>query len=378
MGKERGDDDDQGYGGSYNYYCAALRSSVKKLHFGKWEEKEEAAAEIKRLLAAGDDPGRRRRFMAELGVIPPLVDMAGCELVARRRLAVQALIHLAHASPTNKALMVESGILSKLSQHTDIADQKTIQESLQLLLSVSHIASFQSSIIKSSRIIPFIINIIDSFNNNNKIINLCLCTLYNLSLVLENSEILVSSGVINVVLRLLSSEESLEKALAILGNMVVTQKGKRALEEHPLVPECFIIETATADDGGPKCRELSVYVLTVLAHRSPVQRERMAKGGVVPALVEVALLGSALARKRALRLLEWFKDGNKRNVGTRSGPQIRSGSNKSPPFRGMKGDDEVRRLMKSFVKESLYRNMETITHRANIWLPSIESLPRFN
>ncbi|VFQ60339.1 unnamed protein product [Cuscuta campestris] len=307
MGKERGDDDDQGYGGSYNYYCAALRSSVKKLHFGKWEEKEEAAAEIKRLLAAGDDPGRRRRFMAELGVIPPLVDMAGCELVARRRLAVQALIHLAHASPTNKALMVESGILSKLSQHTDIADQKTIQESLQLLLSVSHIASF----------------------------------------------------------RLLSSEESLEKALAILGNMVVTQKGKRALEEHPLVPECFIIETATADDGGPKCRELSVYVLTVLAHRSPVQRERMAKGGVVPALVEVALLGSALARKRALRLLEWFKDGNKRNVGTRSGPQIRSGSNKSLPFRGMKGDDEGRRLMKSFVKESLYRNMETITHRAN-------------
>lgn len=74
-------------------WMAALRKSVKMLHFGSWEEKEAAAREMKKL---AEEDVKRRRIMAELGVIPPLVSMVGSEVVARRRLAVRALIELAN------------------------------------------------------------------------------------------------------------------------------------------------------------------------------------------------------------------------------------------------------------------------------------------
>lgn len=75
----------------------ALKKSVKMLHFGSWEEKEAAAKEMKRLAA---EDLKRRKTMAELGVIPPLVAMVGSEVVARQRLAVGALIELANGSFT--------------------------------------------------------------------------------------------------------------------------------------------------------------------------------------------------------------------------------------------------------------------------------------
>lgn len=76
-----------------------LQKSVKKLHFGSSEEKEVAAKEIKKL--AKEDL-KRRKLMAELGVIPPLVAMiGGSEVVVRRqRLAVQALVELSSGSFT--------------------------------------------------------------------------------------------------------------------------------------------------------------------------------------------------------------------------------------------------------------------------------------
>lgn len=74
-----------------------LQKSVKGLHFGSWEEKGLAAREIKRL--AKEDL-KRRKSMAQLGVIQPLVDMVESDVVERQRLAVQALIELANGSFT--------------------------------------------------------------------------------------------------------------------------------------------------------------------------------------------------------------------------------------------------------------------------------------
>lgn len=76
-------------------WVVVLQRSVKRLHFGSWQEKEVAVREIKRL--AGEDL-KRRKMMAELGVIPPLVEMVGSEVVDRRRLAIQALIQLANGT----------------------------------------------------------------------------------------------------------------------------------------------------------------------------------------------------------------------------------------------------------------------------------------
>ncbi|KAL0305646.1 UNVERIFIED_CONTAM: hypothetical protein Sradi_5981900, partial [Sesamum radiatum] len=88
-GNLKGRDDYYGNDG----WVVALRKSVKMLHFGSWEEKEAAAKQIKRL---AEEDLKRRKTMAELGVIPPLVAMVGSEVVARQRLAVGALIELAN------------------------------------------------------------------------------------------------------------------------------------------------------------------------------------------------------------------------------------------------------------------------------------------
>jgi len=72
-----------------------LQKSVKKLHFGSWEEKEEAAKEIERL--AKEDE-KVRELATELGVVTVLVSMALSDVASRRRVALKALIHLSYGN----------------------------------------------------------------------------------------------------------------------------------------------------------------------------------------------------------------------------------------------------------------------------------------
>lgn len=335
-----------------------LQRSVKKLHFGSWEEKELAMESIKKL-ARNDS--KRKKSMAELGVIPPLVSMVLSEVVERQRLAVQTLIELSNGSFTNKALMVEAGILSKLPMEVDVLDGSAKQEFAELLLSISSLSNRQFPV-TSSRIVPFITSILES----SSIIEtrlLCLSILYNLSSVLDNAGSLVSSGVIETLLRLSAMKDASEKALATLGNLVVTSSGRKAVERSQMVPES-LIEILSWEDK-PKCQELSAYILMILAHQSSVQREKMAKAGIVNVLLEVALLGSPLAQKRALKLLQWFKDERQRRMGPHSGPQQVGRISMGSPVNEREDDDEGRRLMKKIVKQSLHKNMEIITRRAS-------------
>lgn len=359
--EEKGEKGIMGKEGDKDNGLMVLQKSVKKLHFGSWDEKEVAVEEIKKL--AKEDL-KRRKFMAELGVIPPLVAMlAGCDQAAlrRQRLAVQALTEVANGSFTNKALMVEAGILSKLPQKTDNLDGNTRQEFAELILSISLLANTQYNM-DSTRIIPFVVSILDSSNSSVETKCTCLGTLYNISSVLENCASLATNGTVTTLLSLSSSKEVSEKALATLGNLVVTLMGKKVMEENPMVPES-LMEIMTWEER-PKCQELSVYILMILAHQSSIQREKMAKAGIVPVLLEVALLGSSLAQKRALKLLQWFKDERQSKMGPHSGPQVGRMPIDSSPM-SPRSVDESKKLMKKIVKQSLYKNMETITSRAN-------------
>ncbi|CAI9087300.1 OLC1v1021337C1 [Oldenlandia corymbosa var. corymbosa] len=341
-----------------------LQKSVKGLLFGNWEDKELAAKEIRRI--AKKDL-KRKKSMAQLGVIQPLVDMVGSDKLARQRLAVQALIELANGSSMNKLIMLESGILSKLPKKTDKLDEPARQDFAHLLLSLSSALSniqFPSS--SATRIIPFVVSILESSNNVDTK-KLCLSALHNVSSQIESAgHLATSTGVISTLLRLSSSgenEEASEKALATLGNLVVTSTGRKALEGNPMVPENLI--EILAWEEKPKCQELSAYLLMILAHQSSEQREKMAKGGIVPVLLEVALLGSPLAQKRALKLLQWFKDERQKRMGPHSGPQQlgRFSIDQGSPVN--KRDEIGKKMMKNIVKQSLHRNMEVITRRAS-------------
>ncbi|KAI8001232.1 U-box domain-containing protein 45 [Camellia lanceoleosa] len=347
--REEGDEEEDG--------LVVLQRSVKRLHFGRWEEKEVAAKEIRRL--AKEDL-KMKKSLAELGVVPPLVAMVGEEVGGRRRLAVQALIELANGTYMNKALMVEAGILSKLPKNVDVLDKSTILELAQLLLSISSLANSQFPL-TCIKILPFLVGILQS-NSSIETKMLCLGTLYNLSTILDHAGTLVTDGVVHILLRMSLMKETSEKALATLGNLVVTFLGKKAMKNNPRVPE-NLIEILTWEDK-PKCQELSTYILMILAYQSAAEREKMAKSGIVQVLLEVALLGSPLAQKRALKLLQWFKDERQAKMGPHSGPQTGRVANIGSPV-NQREIYEGRKMMKNMVKQSLCKNMETITRRAN-------------
>ncbi|KAK7302929.1 hypothetical protein RJT34_13826 [Clitoria ternatea] len=333
-----------------------LQKTVKMLHFGNWEEKEVAAKEIEKL--AKEDV-KVRKLITELGVVPVLVSMVASSVVNRRRAGLTALIHLADGAYTNKALIVEAGILSKLPKTVDHVDESTTGAFAELLLSLSTLANTQFPL-ESLGFLPLLKNILEtcsSFDTKQS----CLGALHNLSAVLENAGPLVSSGLVPILLELSLVKETSEKALATLGNLLVTLVGKKAIESNSMVPESFI-EILSWEDK-PKCQELSVYILMILAHQSSLQREKMAQARIVHVLLEVVLLGSPLAQKRALKLLQWFKDERQTRMGPHSGPQTPRFVMGSPV--NQRDAKEGKKMMKSLVKQSLHRNMEIITQRAN-------------
>lgn len=276
-------------------------------------------------------------------------------------------VHFFHANKfelsfRNKALILEAGILTKLPTNIEEVDEHLRHDLSQLLLSISSLFNSQYSF-NQSTLFSFLLNILQSNSTTENSKEACLGTLYNLSIVIENSGPLISNRVVDILLSLLSSsrEKISEQALATLGNLVVTLMGKKALEDNVTVPES-LIDILTWEDR-PKCQEFSVYILMILAHQSSKQREKMAKSGIVHTLLEVALLGSPLAQKRAMKLLQWFKNERQVKVGPHSGPQTRFVSRGSAMSDGE--TSEGKRLMKKMVQQSLHRNMEVITKRAN-------------
>ncbi|KAJ6799540.1 uncharacterized protein M6B38_207145 [Iris pallida] len=358
--------------------AVAMKRSVKAINFGGREEKGKAAAEIKRL-ARGD--GRTRRLLAELGVVPPLVAMLADskDQLLCRRLAIDALLELASGTFRNKKLMVEAGLLSKLPQlMRDKAFAKD-QQLARLLFSVSSLVKTQYPL-QSSHFLPFLVGILDDDDEttSDEVKLTSVATLYNLSTKLDNTRPIVASGAVRSLLRVLSTSTSRrrsasEGALATLGNLAASTTGRKAVGSDPSAVDA--LAEILAWDDEPRCQELATYLLMVVAHRSTsTQRERMSSsarsGTIVPRLLELALLGSPLARKRALKLLQWFKDERRSGVGVHSGPQAGISLRSSNPTMTTTGEgeeedvEEGRRAVKALVKHSLDRNMELIRRRA--------------
>ncbi|CAM8992943.1 unnamed protein product [Rhodiola kirilowii] len=335
-----------------------MQRSVKMLNFGSWEEKERAAEEIRRLAEVGGV--KIRKVLAELGVVPSLVAMVGSELSGRRRVAVRALTELANGTFTNKVIIVESGVLSKVPKSSENVDELLRQDFAQLLLSLSSLANTQYSL-DSLDFIPFTVSILES-DSDLQTKNTCLGSLHNLSATLDSAGALITNGIVSLLLSLSCEKETSDNALTTLGNLVVTIAGRKDIESSPLVPEA-LIEVLTWEDK-PKSQESAAYILMILAHQSFESHEKMGKSGIVPVLLEVALLGSPLAQKRALKMLQWFKDERQAKMGPHSGPHTARSLTLGSPVNQM-GTEEGKRLMKKMVTESLYKNMEIITRRAN-------------
>lgn len=241
-------------------------------------------------------------------------------------------------------------------------------------------------IIGSSGAVPFLVK---TLKNSDKKVSPqakqdALRALYNLSIFPSNISFILETDLISFLLEMLGDMELSERILSILSNLVSTPEGRKAISR---VPDAFpiLVDVLNWTDS-PGCQEKASYVLMVMAHKSYGDRQAMIEAGIASALLELTLLGSTLAQKRASRILECLRvDKGKQVSGTYGGnlvaaaavsaPICGSSSSTSTNPNGVAKEcleeeedmmSEEKKAVKQLVQQSLQNNMKRIVKRANL------------
>ncbi|CAD6332792.1 unnamed protein product [Miscanthus lutarioriparius] len=356
--------------------AASMRAAVRRLSFGAAaEERRDAAGEVARL-ARSDE--RTKRLLPELGVVPPLLDMlADARGAAGARVAAAgALLELARGTHRNKVHIVKAGLLKKLPQLTDAKDLSRSQELALLVLSISSLASTDFPL-STTELLPFLVATLSAADVPSDTKLPCLAALRNLSKKLEHARDVVSSGAVRALLSLSLSldRKTSEAVLCILGELAAASAAARKAMEEEEEGEAAaraVLEAMTRHESA-RCQEHATYLAMVLAHGSRALRRRMRQLGVVQALLEVSLLGSPLAQRRAAKILQWFKEEGPQSsrIRAHSGPRMEGDGGTSCPDDDVAGEDgreakDCRRdtTVGKIVRQSLDRNMMSILRRA--------------
>ncbi|KAF6997745.1 hypothetical protein CFC21_013931 [Triticum aestivum] len=348
---------------------AAMRRAVRRLSLGAATEDEraEAAGEVGRL-ARSDE--RTKRALPELGVVPPLVSMladaaagAGARLAAAR-----ALLELARGTHRNKVHIVKAGLLKKLPRLMDLS---TSHDLALLLLSVSSLANTDFPL-STADLLPFLVATLGAADVPADTRLACLAALRDLSAKLEHVRAVVTSGAVRALLALSLLERTettaAEAALGVLADVAsASAAGRREMAEDEEAPRALVEAMARHESAG--CQEHATYLVMALAHGGGggrALRWRMRQLGAVQALLEVSLLGSPLARSRAAKILQWFKDDGQDRIRAHSGPRMEAAA--SQPCHGndggANGTKACRSAVDRIVKQSLDMNMRSIMRRA--------------
>ncbi|XP_066360603.1 U-box domain-containing protein 7-like [Miscanthus floridulus] len=357
--------------------AASMRAAVRRLSLGAAaaEEKRDAAGEVARLARADE---RTKRLLPELGVVPALLDMLadGRSAAGARVAAAGALLELARGTHRNKVHIVKAGLLKKLPRLTDDKDLSRSQELALLVLSISSLANTDFPL-STTELLPFLVATLSAADVPSDTKLPCLATLRNLSTKLEHARDVVSSGAVRALLSLSLSldRKTSEAALCILGELAAASAAARKAmeEEEGEAASRAVLEAMTRHESA-RCQEHATYLAMVLArHGSRALRRRMRQLGVVQALLEVSLLGSPLAQRRAAKILQWFKEEGPQQsrVSAHSGPRVEGDGGTSCPDDDVAGEDgreakDCRRdtTVGKIVRQSLDRNMKCILRRA--------------
>lgn len=234
-------------------------------------------------------------------------------------------------------------------------------------------------IIGSSGAIAFLVKTLKNVENTNS----CqarqdsLRALYNLSISPLNVITILESDLIPYLMNKLGDMDVTERILSILCNVVSVAEARKAISS---VRDVFsmLIDILSWTDA-PGCQEKASYILMVMAHKSYGDRQTMIEAGVASALLELTLLGSTLAQKRASRILESLRVDKGKQVSenyggggvgaTISAPQASTAYSSSVQLKDRMDDDmmsEEKKAVKQLVQQSLQSNMKRIVKRANL------------
>uniref|UniRef100_J3M9Z1 Armadillo repeat-containing domain-containing protein n=2 Tax=Oryza brachyantha TaxID=4533 RepID=J3M9Z1_ORYBR len=278
-----------------------------------------------------------------------------------RTAAAGALLELARGAHRNKVHIVQAGLLTKLPLLMDDKEMSRSHQLALLLLSVSSLANTDFPL-ATSELLPFLVAVLSADDAPADTKLTCLATLHNLSTKLEHVRDVVSSGAVHALLALSLDTKTSEPALSVLGDLAASAAGRKAMEEDETAPRA-LVEAMTWHESH-RCQELAAYLAMVLAHGSRLQRRRMHQLGVVQVLLEVSLLGTPLAQRRAAKILQWFKDDGQSRIRAHSGPRTTEGASCHGGDDDGNGAKDRRNSVDRIVKQSLDRNMKSILRRA--------------
>ncbi|KAK1630798.1 hypothetical protein QYE76_005113 [Lolium multiflorum] len=331
----------------------------------------EAATVVRR---KAKDDAVAREMLAMLGAIPPLVAMlndcgGGEELLVA---ALYALLNLGIGNDTNKAAIVQAGAVHKMLRIAEGASGALTEALVANFLCLSALDA-NKPIIGASGAAPFLVRAFESAVTEQTRHD-ALRALLNLSIAAANAPHLLAAGLAPSLLAAVGDASASDRALAALCNLVAAcPEGRRAVSRVPDAVATLVDVLDWADEAG--CQEKAAYVLMVLAHRSYGDRAAMCEAGATSALLELTLVGTALAQRRASRILEILRaDKGKQAaesvvVATVSAPQERGAGG---PCREeeAEGDEACmsneKRAVRQLVQQSLQSNLRRIVRRARL------------
>ncbi|XP_044471502.1 protein spotted leaf 11-like [Mangifera indica] len=357
-----------------------LKHVVKELQVEDEVKRREGACKV-RLLAK--ENSEARVTLAMLGAIPPLAGMLDFEDVDSQVAALYALLNLGIGNDVNKAAIVKAGAVHKMLQLIDSPNAQNPSVSEGIVANFLGLSALDSNkpIIGSSGAVPFLVKTLKNSDgkSSSQAKHDALRALYNLSIFPANTSYILETDLIPFVLNTLGDMDLSERILSVLSNVVSTSEGRKAIS---VVPDAFpiLVDVLNWTDS-PGCQEKSCYILMVMAHKSYGDRHAMIEAGIASSLLELTLLGSTLAQKRASRILECLQVDKGKQVSESYGGENLSATVSAPIFGsssastntgGVTIDEEEdmmseeKKAVKQLVQQSLQNNMRRIVKRANL------------
>lgn len=369
-----------------------LKQLVKELQREGEEEEEEreglvkvkrregAAARV-RLLAKEDL--EVRGTLAMLGAIPPLVAMLDSRHdVAALVASLYALLNLGIGNDANKAAIVKVGSVEKMLKLIESPDGLDSSVSEAIVANFLGLSALDANkpIIGSSVAISFLVRTLKDLDNKTspQAKQDAIRALYNLSIFPANVAFILETDLVVFLVNSIGDMEVTERTLAILSNVVSTREGRKAISAVPdSIP--ILVDVLNWTDS-PECQEKASYILMVMAHKSYGDKQAMVEAGIGSSLLELSLLGTTLAQKRASRILEILRvdkgkqvSGNYGLGAAVSAPICGSSACQKPDGGGKECYEEEEDMMseekkavKQLVQQSLQNNMRKIVKRANL------------
>lgn len=286
----------------------------------------------------------------------------------------------------NKAAIVKVGAVHKMLKLIEspgaVVDLSVSEAIVANFLGLSALDA-NKPIIGSSGAIPFLVRTLQNLNKSSKsssqVKQDALRALYNLSINQANISFVLETDLVSFMISSIEDMEVSERVLSILSNLVSTPEGRKAIST--VRDGITVLVDVLSWTDLPKCQEKASYILMIMAHKGYADRQTMIEAGIVSALLELTLVGTALAQKRASRILECFRVEKGKQVSGRCDGGNLSLTVSAPIYASSSSTDgggkeylmeevnmmsDEKKAVKQLVQQSLQNNMMKIVKRANL------------